>query len=172
MPKAHKYWTKKPRASHWGPSQKSGLSPGSSGKKYPSSSSSPSATPTFSVLPISLILASSRCSCCPSLVVVPLLLFLLSNLPVRDESFLAKTMWEVLDLVVVVVVMTVKGRDGRRKWRRIGRWVDGLVVVRPTPPLATAVPAIVRDMSVASEFWTETMEVRLWMRRIRIISSK
>lgn len=151
MPKAHMYWTKKPRASHWGPSQKSGLSPGSSGRKYPSlSSPSPSATPTFSALPISLIWASSCRSSCPSLVVVPLLLFLLSNLPVREESFLAKTRWEVLD-VVAVVDMILEGRDGKRKWRRIGRLADELVLARPTPPPDAAVPAIVRDMSAAVE---------------------
>ncbi|RWW44621.1 hypothetical protein BHE74_00049609 [Ensete ventricosum] len=31
MPKAHWYWTKKPRAFHWGPSHKSFSSPGSTG---------------------------------------------------------------------------------------------------------------------------------------------
>ena len=152
MPKAHKYWTKKPKASHWGPSQKSGLSPGSSGNTYPSaaaatapSSKEPTAPPS-----ILLNLLSSKSLRCWfsswSLVVVLLLLFLPSSLPVLEENFLAETMWRV---VVVVLV-----ESGKRRWRLMGRLVKEclvgllqrippLLLPQPTPPPLAMVRAIV-----------------------------
>lgn len=121
MPKAHMYWTKKPSASHWGPSQKSGSVPGSSGKTYPPSSAAPSPTrPTFSMPNLSSTIRCTWFSSWSLVVVVPLL-FLPSSLPVREENLLAETKWRLLVLL----------ESGKRMWRRMGKWVRGCLVVLP-----------------------------------------
>lgn len=85
MPKAHMYWTKNPRASHWDPSQKFGLSPGSSGITNPSSTVKLliRLSPSVSAVPFHSCISSSSCSL---VVTGPVLRFLLSNFPVLEEG--------------------------------------------------------------------------------------
>lgn len=118
IPKAHKYCIKKPKASHWGPSQKSGSSPGSAGKTYPSSTVARVPVSSGSLTPVAIWSVRSSSSSLVDDDDEPLLLFLLPNFLVVEESFLAaETMWEVL-----------QGFDGKRVGRWRGRWVYGVVV--------------------------------------------
>lgn len=118
MPKAHKYSTKNPNPSHWGPSQKSFSRPGRSGNTYPSKFSTVSTGPTVWTEPSFTVSSSS---------LFPFL-FLLSNFPVLEESFFAaETMWR-LDFV------REGGRrdnDGRWRGKRVyGVMVDVLHMIR------------------------------------------
>lgn len=126
MPKAHMYWTKNPRASHWDPSQKFGLSPGSSGITNPSSTVKLliRLSPSVSAVPFHSCISSSSCSL---VVTGPVLRFLLSNFPVLEEG---EDFLGVAETVKgnVLEWWDHEGDEGLRNGRRRMMWEHGVLL--------------------------------------------
>lgn len=136
IPNAHKYWMKKPKAFHWGPSQKSVSIPGSSGIGTPSALTYAPGSSTAAPSPTSP--TTSSCSSSGE-TTAPFLPF--SSLRVRDEMpLLACVIWELLPRERLALA-------GEREEDKKGLelyWRRGYIVLRVMVEVRSAIGGIAR----------------------------